>query len=363
MAAEITAPRRQDREVHRRRDHGGVRPAAPHEDDALRAVRAAAGMQAALRKRQRGPAGSATASRSPTAPASTPARWWPTTTRRPTRSWPPAMPSTSPRASSRRRRRTRSTSARRPIAWCATRSRSRAVEPLELKGKSERVAAYRLVSARAGWTATCGAHDTPIVGRDEELAALDRRCAEVDARRAACAWSRSSATPASASRAWCSEVIARVPAPARACCAAAACPTATASPSGRCARWPASAADIRADDSPEEAPRQARGAGRRRRRRRPPGRGDRPEHGDLPAARDLLGGAQVPRDAGRRRPAGRAGRRHPLGRAGVPRPARARARHVRGRADPAAGHRAPRPAREAARLGRAAGRRAWCCAR
>ena len=42
-AGDARAPRRHRREVHRRRDHGRVRPAAVHEDDALRAVRAAAG--------------------------------------------------------------------------------------------------------------------------------------------------------------------------------------------------------------------------------------------------------------------------------------------------------------------------------
>ena len=96
-----------------------------HEDDALRAVRAAVGMQDALRERQRRRSASATASRWRTAPASTPARWWPTTTRPPTRSSPPATPSTWRRGSSRRRPRTRSTSARSPTGWCAMRSRSR----------------------------------------------------------------------------------------------------------------------------------------------------------------------------------------------------------------------------------------------
>ena len=61
-----------------------------HEDDALRAVRAAAGMRRRAGQRQRGPDGALRRRRWPTAPASTPARWWPTTTRRPTRSSPPA---------------------------------------------------------------------------------------------------------------------------------------------------------------------------------------------------------------------------------------------------------------------------------
>ena len=119
------APRRQDREVHRRRDHGRVRAA-----QGARGRRAARGARRGRHAqgagaRQRRPDDSATAWRWPTAPASTPARWWPTTTRRPTRSWPPATRSTWPRGWSRPRRWTRSTSAKPPTSWCATRSRSR----------------------------------------------------------------------------------------------------------------------------------------------------------------------------------------------------------------------------------------------
>jgi class 3 adenylate cyclase/tetratricopeptide (TPR) repeat protein len=46
-----------------------------------------------------------------------------------------------------------------------------AVEPLALKGKAERVAAYRLVSA-AGLDGNLRRVDTPLAGRDDELAAL-----------------------------------------------------------------------------------------------------------------------------------------------------------------------------------------------
>jgi len=53
-----------------------------------------------------------------------------------------------------------------------------AVEPLELKGKTEKVAAYRLVSAR-GLDGYVRRHDSPIVGRDEELAAIDHSLKEV----------------------------------------------------------------------------------------------------------------------------------------------------------------------------------------
>ncbi len=46
-----------------------------------------------------------------------------------------------------------------------------AVEPLDLKGKAEKVSAYRLVAAR-GLDGYARRQDTPIVGRDEELTAL-----------------------------------------------------------------------------------------------------------------------------------------------------------------------------------------------
>jgi class 3 adenylate cyclase/tetratricopeptide (TPR) repeat protein len=53
-----------------------------------------------------------------------------------------------------------------------------AVEPLSLKGKSEPVPAWRLVSA-TGIDGYVRRHDAPLVGRDAELAALDRVLAEV----------------------------------------------------------------------------------------------------------------------------------------------------------------------------------------
>src|SRR5215212_3280553 len=52
------------------------------------------------------------------------------------------------------------------------------VEPLELKGKSERVPAYRLLSVR-GLDGYVRRHDSPIVGRDEELKAIDLALREV----------------------------------------------------------------------------------------------------------------------------------------------------------------------------------------
>jgi len=53
-----------------------------------------------------------------------------------------------------------------------------AVEPLELKGKAQRVAAYRLVSAR-GFDGNQRRSDTPIVGRDAELQQITRVYHEV----------------------------------------------------------------------------------------------------------------------------------------------------------------------------------------
>jgi len=59
-----------------------------------------------------------------------------------------------------------------------------AVEPLELKGKAQRVPAYRLLSA-PGLDGNVRRKDTPVVGRDAELAALDELYREVVGRRAA----------------------------------------------------------------------------------------------------------------------------------------------------------------------------------
>jgi class 3 adenylate cyclase/tetratricopeptide (TPR) repeat protein len=53
-----------------------------------------------------------------------------------------------------------------------------AVEALELKGKQERVPAFRVISA-SGHDGTARRHDMPIVGRDEELRAIDRALHEV----------------------------------------------------------------------------------------------------------------------------------------------------------------------------------------
>lgn len=59
-----------------------------------------------------------------------------------------------------------------------------AVEPLELKGKAQRVPAYRLLSA-PGLDGLVRRHDRPIVGREAELATLQGLFHEVTERRAA----------------------------------------------------------------------------------------------------------------------------------------------------------------------------------
>jgi class 3 adenylate cyclase/tetratricopeptide (TPR) repeat protein len=57
-----------------------------------------------------------------------------------------------------------------------------AVEPLELKGKSQRIPAWRLVSAK-GLEGNARRLDTPLVGRDDELARIDALRAALRAER------------------------------------------------------------------------------------------------------------------------------------------------------------------------------------
>ena len=58
------------------------------------------------------------------------------------------------------------------------------VEPLTLKGKSEPVPAYKLISVY-GEDGNVRRHDTPVVGREEELAALEAAWQEVNSERRA----------------------------------------------------------------------------------------------------------------------------------------------------------------------------------
>ena len=82
------------------------------------------------------------------------------------------MRSTSPPVSSRPPNRARSCSASRPTGWFVTPSRSRAFEPLTLKGKSQPVRVYGLLEVIQGVPPLARRFDTPFVGRKEELAQL-----------------------------------------------------------------------------------------------------------------------------------------------------------------------------------------------
>ena len=78
-------------------------------------------------------------------------------------------------ARSRRRRRARSSSATRPSGWCETRSSPIRCRALELKGKSEPVAAWRLHDVFPDAAGVTRRLDTPLVGRVVELARSGRR--------------------------------------------------------------------------------------------------------------------------------------------------------------------------------------------
>jgi class 3 adenylate cyclase len=124
------------------------------------------------------------------------------------------------------------------------------VEPLELKGKSERIPAWRLVSAE-GLDGYVRRHDVPLVGRDAELAAIDKLLAEVRADNAVRMVTIVGDAGIGKSR-LSHEVMARAGADARVL-------------RGRCLPygdgitfWPlremvSAAADVRPDDTPEEA--------------------------------------------------------------------------------------------------------------
>ena len=135
-----------------------------HEDDALRAVRAAAEIGERLADAERRARGASAGSPSASGPGSTPARWWPATRRR-ARPWSPATRSTPPPGWSRPPPPARSSSARSPTSWCATPSRS-SRGATRAKGKAEPVQAYRLISVTAGAAGHARRLDAPLVGRE-----------------------------------------------------------------------------------------------------------------------------------------------------------------------------------------------------
>lgn len=207
-----------------------------------------------------------------------------------------------------------------------------AAEPLELKGKAQRVPAWRLVRVH-GVDGLVRRHHRPLVGRDNDLATLRRLYAEVCGGRVARMATVIGDAGMGKSR-LVREVIDAVATGAQVL-------------SGRCLRygdgitfWPLmtmvrDAAGELPTDSPEVA-----------RARVLTGVGD-------AAVADRLCSAQVPGDACGQRHGGGLHRRHPLGRAGAAGPDRAHPADVHRRAHPAAGHLAPRLARGPARLGHA----------
>ncbi len=171
------------------------------------------------------------------------------------------------------------------------------VEPLELKGKAERVPAYRLLAVSDATEGFQRRQDAPMVGREREMATLSghlpargRRARLPDGHRHRRCRRRQVA-----------------PGPRvhhlrggarRRCSGADACRTARASPSGRWSRWSA------------RRPASSRTTRRMRRASKlaeltgdeavtaTPGLGHRPVERAVPGGRDVLGGAPLPGGAG-----------------------------------------------------------------
>ena len=250
MAAEIAAPWRQDREVHRRRDHGGVRPAARP-----RGRRAARG---ARRGRHAGGAGAREPGPDARATASTLANRTGVNTGEVVANDDPAADQklATGDAVNVAARLEQAAPENQIYLGDVTYRLVRdaveveAVEPLELKGKAR--ARGRLPAGRGARPRRqrCAAATPPIVGRDDEFAAIDAALprGRRRARGAHGHGDRRRRRRQIAPRAGGHDAHRRR---RHACCAAAACPMATASRSGRCAGWSASAADIRDDDKPE----------------------------------------------------------------------------------------------------------------
>ena len=141
------------------------------------------------------------------------------------------------------------------------------LEPLLAKGKSEPLTAYRLLAARAA----LGAAARDGLRRPRARAGAARaKPGRGRWRSGAASWSRSSPTRVSASRGWRRRRCLRS---RRRSCAAAACPTGQGSPTGR--SWRCSSSSTRRPLIRPPRPRSARSWGSRRRgrrRRRSPGR-------------------------------------------------------------------------------------------
>ena len=213
------------------------------------------------------------------------------------------------------------------------------MEPLELKGKTEPVRAWRLLGVVEGAAPFPRRLDVPMVGREPSSSrstpSWRPRAGSVDAD-----WRRSSDRRGSASRGSGTSSSHR-PAGARLPSSGAASPTARGSLTGRCAgsssrRPAASSAAGSRSSSPGQRTRtaspsvsRAPSAPRRGARRRG----------------DLLGGPSVPRASGARRAGHRRDRRAPVGRTDLPRSPRIPRRLDSGRADPPRRARPPRAAR------------------
>ena len=297
-----------------------------HEDDALRAVRAAAAC--ARRSRARRGARRGRGVRLPCGPGSTRARWWPATPR-------PADLVTGDAVNTA----ARLEQAAPPgeillgagdLPAGPRRGHRRGGRADRRQGKA--VAASRRLAGAAGAPRGPAARlDTPLVGREQRARRAARRV-RAGRRRGprAASWSPSSARRASA-RAAAGRPSSRPRSAARRpSCAAAACPTARASPTGR---WPRSSATApargrrptRLRERSARAARRPRERDRvvdaRRRGARPRATGRRGRGGDRSGR-----SASCSRCSRASRPARRRHRGHPLGRADLPRPRRARRR-------------------------------------
>ena len=164
------APRRHGREVHRRRGHGGVR--RPGRARGRRAARRACGRRHArgARRAQRGArAGLGRPDREPDRRQHGRGRRRRRRLARSRRRRQRRRP-----AWSKARRRARRCSARRRYRLVRDAVEAEPVEPLDAKGKSEPLTAFRLDGLVEGAEFITRRLDSPLVGRENELAQLQR---------------------------------------------------------------------------------------------------------------------------------------------------------------------------------------------